>query len=107
MTLFDFVFDIEAGEDGRWWAMLDLSGSLAIGGGATPWLALAACLDDVAGTLRRRDLLGRIIGKLEAGALPCRTCGRPIEPPDAEHPCASFNACRRCADRPTSRDEKP
>lgn len=85
-----------AAETRHWWAGLRHDGFYAIGGGHSPWEAIASCLDDIPRALAFTQTMERVHRDNVEGR--CPRCQQPREPmpdplPDGGWP-AICDACR-------------
>ena len=77
MIEIDYAFAIETdpgSETFLWWASCSVGGTLAIGGGNTPWLALAACIADVPRTVEWCRWMDAALARAKAGTFTCPGC---------------------------------
>lgn len=89
-------YPIDSGEPRRWWCTADPRGVSALAPGDTAWEALANAVAGLPAARERTQKIDAFLGDLLAGQVACQRCGKPIEPPDAEHPMCSLWVCRSC-----------
>jgi hypothetical protein len=78
MIEIDYTFSIETDPESTshlWWATCSVGGTLAVAGGATPWLALAACIADIPRTIEWCRDVDAALERAKAGTFMCPGCG--------------------------------
>lgn len=77
MIEIDYTFSIETDPEAEflWWAQCPVGGTLAIAGGTTPWLALAACIADIPRTVDWCRSIDEALVRARAGTFKCPGCG--------------------------------
>jgi hypothetical protein len=98
MIEIDYTFEIETDPESKtflWWASCHVGGTLAVAGGATPWLALAACIANIPRTVEWCRSMDAALERAKAGTYKCPGCGD-LRPPLSAAECYFFfcDACR-------------